>query len=256
MKKLLLAFIATAIIFASCDSDDDDKPKYQKQLLTKATVDLYGSLKSQGRDREHWAELNIQYDENDKIDLATIKMWDDYSINPVYNDKGDLIKVELPGDDDIEVPELLSGALSLTEHFTEIEYDDNMNPSKVVAVYTEEEENDTLTMELTYDDKAFFLYGTIEAAGLLPVLSAPLSSSLPDDAIVDKLDRLMPVNNPTSVVIKINGEKLVDAYIDYNYNEKNHPTSGDVEVVLWYYDDEEDDWDSDTILAKFNAEYK
>lgn len=257
MRKLLLVIIVLSLAFVSCD-DSDPKPVFTPKLLTKATVDLYGSLKVQ--DREHWGELNIQYDENNKIDLATLKTWKEYTINPIYDDKGEMIKIELPNDDIIEVPELLTGALNFTETFTDIEYDDAGNPSKVTAEYTVinagETETTTVTVEFTYDDKPFFLYGTIEAAGLLNVISAPLSSSMPEDAVVDKLDRLMPLNNPTSVIIKINGDKYVEAYIDYTYNADQHPSQGEMEVITWHHDSDNDEWSSETILAKINAEYK
>ena len=89
----------------------------------------------------------------------------------------------------------------------------------------------TNTATLTYDDKPFTFYYTLDAAGIIDVLNdVRLQFYAPEEIIMAK--KLLPVNNPIKAIIKDESNQEVGSVsVDYNYDEDNYPTTASVTSI-------------------------
>lgn len=220
-NQFTLLMLAISCFTISCSSEDDGfddanqgaAKKYVKRIVTTGEG---GSNVSE-----------ISYDNQGRVTSATS---DNEAKYFSYNDEGDggLKKVSGEGDN-IITNEIISEIQDAYEIGEVLQYDKKGNPT-ILELYDEDYRGNQIinTATITYDDKPFMFYYTLDAAGIIDVLyDVRLQFYAPQDIIMAK--KLLPVNNPVSAIIKDDSNQEISSIsIDYNYDENNYPETTSV----------------------------
>lgn len=218
VKKLILLF-ALGFFIISCSSDDDGfedangnvAKKYVKKITTQ---DEYETIISE-----------VNYDSNGRVTSVSS---DDNTRYFSYNDNGGLKKIA-GGGDNVATSEIIGEIQDAYEIGDVLQYDEKGNPT-VLELYDEDYYGNQIinTAHLTYDDKPFTFYYTLDAAGIIDVLyDVRLQFYAPEEIVMAK--KLLPVNNPIKAIIKDDSNQVVRTIsVDYNYDEDNYPKTASV----------------------------
>ena len=213
IKKLTL-LLAICCFTTSCSSDDDGfddanggaAKKYVKKIITE------------GEGQTTISEVN--YNSQGRVISASS---DGESKYFSYDDDGGLKKVS-GGGDNVMTSEVIGDIQDAYEIGDVLQYDEKGNPT-VLELYDQDYYGNQIinTAELTYDDKPFTFYYTLDAAGIIDVLyDVRLQFYAPEEIIMAK--KLLPVNNPVNAIIKDNSNQEIGTIsVDYNYAENNYP---------------------------------
>lgn len=144
-----------------------------------------------------------------------------------------------------------------------LKYDSRKNPIEML-VYNEEKEQDIL--KVTYDDKPFFAFHTLRAAGIIEAIDGvSLNFAAPSTPPQLKLAKeIIPTNNPiTFQIIDHTGRIVNDVKITYQYDDKNYPKVAMMYAVNQYqfYKGMKDnqpyyEWGTKIEESKVNLTYK
>jgi hypothetical protein len=219
MKKLLF-FAAFAAL--SCNSDDgfdEANGNVAKKYVTKIITTGDGNSNVS----------TVTYDNN----KAVITTSDGQKINYFsYNNDGTLNKISGNGSN------LLSSEVINTIHKAYeigdvLQYDAKGNPSVLELFEDDYETGNKLiyTATLSYDDKPFTFYYTLDAAGIISVLNKTqlnfnFLTASPEIILAKKL---LPVNNPYKAIIKDeNNVEMARIDVSYNYGADKYPISSTI----------------------------
>lgn len=218
IKKLTL-LLAICCFTISCSSDEDGfddangdaAKKYLKKIITEGNGQT--------------AIFEVDYDSKGKVTTASS---DGESKYFSYDDDGGLKKVS-GGGDNVMTSEVIGEIQDAYEIGDVLQYDEKGNPT-VLELYDEDYNGNQIinTAKLTYDNKPFTFYHTLDAAGVIDVLyDVRLQFYAPEEIIMAK--KLLPVNNPVEAIIKDNSNQEIGTIsVDYNYDEDNYPKTATV----------------------------
>lgn len=221
----LFLFLALGATMISCSEDDgfeETNGNVSKRYITKITT--YGE-----------GEQNIStvsYDNSGKVISASDGESAKYF---TYDQNGNLNKIS-GGGSNLLTDEVLGTIHDAYEIGDVLQNDNNGNPT-VIELYEYDYWGDriTHTAHLTYDDKPFTFYYTLDAAGIIKVLNDTRlnfnhNPAASPEIIMAKL--LLPVNNPTGALIKDeNNQEVGSINVNYTYGEDKYPTSASVIVI-------------------------
>ncbi len=222
MKRLFL-FLSLGAMMGSCSSDDgfvDTNGNVAKKYITKITT--YGNNDT--------GIGTVNYDSNGRVSTVSDGEQTKYF---TYDQNGKLNKIS-GGGDNILTSEVIGEIHDSYEIGDVLQYDQKGNPI-ILELYSYDYWGDRVvsTANLTYDDKPFTFYYTLEAAGIIDVLNNTrlnFSYTSTPEIIMAKL--LLPVNNPTGAVIKDeNNVEVGSIVVNYSYGEDKYPTSASVIVI-------------------------
>lgn len=225
MKQLkLLLFLTLGVAIIACSEDDgfeEANGNVSKRYITKVTT--------VGENEQNVSQ--VIYDSNGKVISATDGETTKYF---TYNQNGDLNKIS-GGGDNLMTDEILGTIHEAYEIGDVLQNDSRGNPT-VIELYEYDYWGDriTHTAYLSYDDKPFTFYYTLEAAGIIKVLNdTRLNFNHPTatpDILMAKL--LLPVNNPIGVIIKNeDNEEIGSVNVTYVYGEDKYPNSASVIAI-------------------------
>lgn len=223
MKKIFL-FVLASVLF-SCSSDDgfvDANGNVAKKYITKTITTGNGNSNIS----------TVTYDENKRVLTASNADEVKYF---TYNGDGSLNKIS-GGGQNLFSSEIMGTIHEAYEIGDILQYDSNGNPT-ILELYEDDYwtgERYTYTATITYDNKPFAFYYTLDAAGIISVLNnTQLSfSSVPSSPAIIMAKLLLPVNNPIRAVIKDESNIEVSRInVSYTYTADNYPTSSTVVVI-------------------------
>ena len=222
MKKLFLLTVLL-VLSASCSNDDgfeEANGQVAKKYLTKAITN--------GDNQTHMYEISYNSDGN----VNTIS--NGTSIRSFIYDSGNLTNIAGEGDDLI-MNEVYNTIYDGYEIGQVLQYDEKGNPIKLELYdYDWQNNQEIFIANITYDQKPFMFYYTLDAAGIIEVLNnTRLNFSFVPTApeiIMAKL--LLPVNNPVGATINNeNGNEVGRVTVSYDYDSDNYPNSPLVTTV-------------------------
>ena len=166
----------------------------------------------------------INYDTSGKV----ISMSDgDESSNFIY-ENNNLTSVTGEGDI-LQISQLYQAPYEAYDFGQVLEYDAKRNPTNI-RLFNEDINGvkQEFSANVTYDTAPNYFFHTLKAAGIIDVLDKVQLNlnmqSMPKQIVQARV--LLPVNNPTKVVIKnLRGATLSTTLISYVYNSFNYPTS-------------------------------
>lgn len=217
VKKIVLIF-TIGLFTISCSSDDGFKDangnvakKYITRIITQTGNDITIS--------------KVVYNNEDKVISASSG---DETRYFSYNDNGRLEKIS-GGGNNIFTSEVISEIYDAYEIGDVLEFDQKGNPTVLKLYDTDYYGNQIINMAyLSYDEKPFTFYYTMDAAGIIDVLyDVKLKFIAPPEVVMAK--KLLPVNNPVKAIIKNNSDQEIGSIsVNYNYDEDNYPKSASV----------------------------
>ncbi|UPQ80040.1 hypothetical protein M0M57_04190 [Flavobacterium azooxidireducens] len=222
MKKLIVFVFASFLI--SCSSDDgfeNANGSVDKKYVTKTTTTGNGDSNVS----------TVTYDTNKKVLTASDGEQIKYF---TYRSDGSLEKIS-GGGDNLFTSEVISTIYDAYEIGDILQYDSNGNPT-VLELYEDDYwsgERYVYTATISYDDKPFTFYHTLDAAGIIDVLNSTqlnfgMAPSSPE-IIMAKL--LLPVNNPYRAIIKDEDNvEIGRVEVSYNYGTDKYPISSTVVI--------------------------
>jgi len=234
IKTVFVLFIS-GIFIVYCSPNDDGfegaNGDVAKKYVTKVTVSGDGDSFTG----------TIEYDNNGKVISASngsdIKHF-------IYGSNGKLDKIS-GGGDNILTSEVMSEIYDAYKVGDVLHFDDNGNPT-LIELYDEDYYGDQIvhTAAISYDDKPFMYYYTLNAAGIIDVLyDVRFRFIAPEEIVLAK--KLLPVNNPIKAVITNQYNNEVETItVSYDYGSDNYPISSYVRVEDSGY------------VKQYNANYK
>lgn len=238
MKRTLLSISMLATLFlASCsgsnsdefdDANGDAAARYIRTITTNADGDTNVTT--------------FNYDASGKVINVTDG---DGSANMVYENNN---LTNIAGDGEaFSISELYQSPYQAYEVGQVLNYDSNGNPTHL-RVFVDDYMGGTEEhrAEITYDNKPFFMFHTLKAAGIIDVLDrVELNLSMQSaPAQLVRAKSLLPVNNQTKVVVKnLQGDVVYTAITSYAYNADNYPVSATTVVT--------EDGDSESATVNF-----
>lgn len=220
MKNFFFFLVLGAIV--SCSSDDgfnDANGNVAKKYITKLTTSGAGNPNVS----------TVTYDSNKKVLTAS----DGQQIQAfTYNSNGSLNRIS-GGGNALLTSEVMGTIHDAYEIGDILQYDAQGNPT-VLELYEDDYftgERYTYTATLSYDDKPFAFYYTLDAAGIIEVLNnTQLNFSMiavNPEIILAKL--LLPVNNPVRAIIRDeNNMEVARIDVNYTYSADNYPISSQI----------------------------
>lgn len=232
MKKIIFSALA-ALAFvgvSSCSSDDNSTPTTTEPNKVIKNIEKIDVVVYEDGDKEEDKTFNLSYAADGKLtSIEYIKRKKGGSI--FENSKGDIAygsnkkveKITTPKEV-ILIKDLLVYQNSAYKYGKVLKYDNKKNPSEILAYNKEIEE---YVIKITYDDKPFFGFHTLRAAGVIDLLDGVelnlASPSVPAELKMAK--ELLPNNNPIAYTYtNKDGIVLDDLKITYSYDENNYPT--------------------------------
>lgn len=216
--QTLFLCIVLGVFSFSCSSDDgfdNANGEVAKKYITKITV----------RDDAEAKVSTVTYDNDGRVTTATSENKTKYF---TYDDNGKLLKISGDGEN-LMTSEITSEIHDAYEIGDVLEYDENGNP-KILELYDENYDGNriTHTAHLTYDNNPFAFYYTLDAAGIIDMLSdVRFRFIAPPEVLLAK--RLLPVHNPIKAIIRDESNAQVASItVDFVYNEHSYPVSATV----------------------------
>lgn len=226
MKKIILS---TSVLFAliSCSNDDgytDEHANQAKKYITKMESVIDGNTEN----------VILNYNNNGKI----VSYTDGREIGILsYDNNGELAYISGDGDQLI-MDEVFSEIHDAYELGKVLRYDAKGNPIELELKdshwewdevnYDYHEVIEINKAYITYDDKPYFMYNTLDAAGIIRALDKTrLNFNLnitAQDLIIAKT--LLPVNNVSKIEVKDSNNRLMQKItLSYDYSSDNYPAS-------------------------------
>jgi len=224
MRKILL-FISLGLFAISCSSDDDGfadaNGNVAKKYITKMT--------SSGEGQTNISTV-VYNTEGKVISASDGEKTKHFS----YDNNGNLSKIS-GGGSSLLMSEVFNTIYEGYNIGDVLQYDSKGNPS-IIELYEDDYwsgERIVHTATISYDDKPFAFYYTLDAAGIIEVLNnTRLNFSdimATPEIIMAKL--LLPVNNPYKAIVKDeNNQEILSVDVSYNYGEDKYPNSATVIV--------------------------
>ncbi|MCC9041895.1 hypothetical protein LNQ81_04160 [Myroides sp. M-43] len=231
MKKIVFsALAALAFVGVSCSSDDNGNIIATDPVVVIKNIKNIDVVLFEEGKRELEKKFDLYYTEEGK--LTTIEYTDLDEEGTVYeNSKGNLTqdsknkleKISSPKEM-ILIKDLLVYQNSAYKVGKVLKYDNHKNPSEILVYNRDMEE---ITMKISYDDKPFFGFHTLRAAGIIDLLDG-IELNLANPTVPAELKlakELLPRNNPiTYTYTNKEGIVLDNIKIVYAYDESNYPT--------------------------------
>ena len=223
-KQITLLVLAISCLSISCSSDSDGFEDANKDAAKKYVKRII----THGEGETNMSE--ISYDSKGRVTSATSDNQTKYFS---YNDdsNGGLNKVSGEGDN-LMTSEIINEIHDAYEIGDVLEYDQKGNPI-VLELYDEDYDGNQTThiATITYDDKPFTFYYTLDAAGIIDILyDVRLQFYAPVEIIMAK--KLLPVNNPVKAIIKDDSNQEINSItVDYNYDEDDYPVTTSVVTI-------------------------
>lgn len=256
MKRIILGVLTLSVLsFVGCSSDDNNSsiPKPNEHVKYLATITGYNV-------NDPSDKTITAFNYSDKNKLVSLNM---YEVG--YENEADTFDFIYGKDGRLEQatdgykPLLVSTGLGFKDEAYKIgkvvAYDSNANPAKLQVYYDEYNEkthkNETKqgTVTIKYDNKPFFAFHTLRAAGVIQALDGvKLNFNAPTEAPQLKLAKeLLPNTNPINVVFYLeDGTELTNSTITYTYDNEGYPT----EFTVVHIDTiEEIDWNTGAHLG-------
>ncbi len=219
LAKSVALVVSFGLFVVSCSSNDDGfddangnvAKKYISKIITQGEGDTSVST--------------IAYNNEGKVLSASTDNDTKYFS---YFDDGRLKKIS-GGGDNILTSEIISEIHAAYEIGNVLAYDSKGNPTVLELYDVDYNGNQVIhTAQLTYDNKPFTFYHTLDAAGIIAVLyDVRLQFYTPAEIIMAK--KLLPVYNPIKAVIIDNSNHEIGSInVNYNYDNDNYPTSATV----------------------------
>lgn len=225
MKNLFLLLLILTLS-TSCSEDngfDEANGHVSKKYLTKAT--------STGDNQT--CIYSVSYNSSGSVNTIS----NGTNINYFSYNNGDLTNISGQGNT-LVMSEIFSTIYEAYEVGEVLQYDSKGNPVKL-KLYRDLLEYgypQTYIANLTYDEKPFMLYYTLEAAGIIKVLNNTRLnfSTVPTAPEIIMAKLLLPVNNPIKAVInRENGQEVGKILVSNNYttNSDDYPSSALVSTI-------------------------
>lgn len=225
-KKLILASLLFAVFASSCSDSSSDEfdngnaGAAQKYLKTLTITPTDGS--------DSPSNFAVNYDSSGRVSSIT----DGVQSNFFVYQNSNLANITGEGEP-FMISELYQAPYEAYEIGEVLNYDSKGNPTDI-RLFQENRydgEIEEFTAKVTYDTAPNTFFYTLKAAGIIDVLdNVELNlnmQSLPPEIIKAKL--LLPVNNPTKVVIKnASGSVVSTTQTDYVYTADKYPTSATI----------------------------
>lgn len=218
MLKNLMLLLALGLFIISCSSDDgfeDANGNAAKKYITKIVTEGEGQT----------TISTVNYDNEGKVTSAASGDETKYF---TYGENGGLTKISGSGDN-IMTSEVIGEIQAAYEIGDVLEFDLKGNPT-LLELYEEDYQGNQIirTAELTYDDKPFAFYYTLDAAGIIDVLyDVRLQFYAPPEIIMAK--KLLPVNNPVKAIIRDDSNQEVGTIsVGFIYDADNYPVTASV----------------------------
>lgn len=238
MKKIIYsALVALAFVGVSCSSDDNNNSTITEPNKVIKNIESIDMVLFEDGDKEEEKSFNMMYTADGKLkSIEYTKLYDD---GRVYeNSKGELThdsnkkleKITTP-DEIILIKDLLVYQNSAYKVGKVLKYDNNQNPVEILVYNKKKEE---VMVKVTYDDKPFFGFHTLRAAGIIDALQGvELNLASPNVPAELKLAKeLLPHNNPiTYTYTNAEGRVLDNVKIVYSYDESNYPTKASLQGI-------------------------
>lgn len=235
MSLLMAIFMSSCTDSASDEFDDTNggaQAKYIKTITSNSTSDVPSTV-------------TINYDASGKVTSVT----DGTESSLFVYENNNLTNVTGDGDP-LVISELYQAPYEAYEVGEVLVYDAKGNPTDI-RLFQEDSWGDMeeFTAKVTYDTAPNSFFYTLKAAGIIAVLdNVELNlnmQNMPEEIILARV--LLPVNNPTKVVIEdLQGNVVSTTLTSYNYNSANYPTSAIVVTTE----------DGDTETVNFTFTYK
>lgn len=216
--KNLILILTIGFFTFSCSSDDgfeDANGDAAKKYITKIIAQTGNEI----------AVSKVVYNNEGKVFSASSG---DETRYFSYNDNGGLEKIS-GGGDNVFTSEVISEIHDAYEIGDVLEFDQKGNPTVLELYDTDYYGNQTTNMAyLTYDEKPFAFYYTMDAAGIIDVLyDVRFRFIAPPEVVMAK--KLLPVNNPIKAIIKNDSNQEIGSIsVNYNYDENNYPKTASV----------------------------
>ena len=239
--KFIALSLLMAVFVSSCsdstsdefnDANGDAQAKYIKTITSSTTED--GST-----------TVTINYDSSGKVTNVT-----DGTDSSVFSYENNSLANVTGDGDPFVISELYQAPYEAYEIGEVLVYDAAGNPTDI-RLFQENDgaEIEEFSAKVTYGTAPNAFFHTLKAAGIIEVLdNVQLNlnmQGLPQQLVQAKV--MLPVNNPTKVVIKdAQGNVVSTTVTSYVYNDANYPTSAIVTSTE----------DGDTETASFTFTYK
>lgn len=216
--KNLILILTIGFFTFSCSSDDgfeDANGDAAKKYITKIIAQTGNKI----------TISKVVYNNEGKVFSASSG---DETRYFSYNDNGGLEKIS-GGGDNVFTSEVISEIHDAYEIGDVLEFDQKGNPTVLELYDTDYYGNQTTNMAyLTYDEKPFAFYYTMDAAGIIDVLyDVRFRFIAPPEVVMAK--KLLPVNNPIKAIIKNDSNQEIGSIsVNYNYDENNYPKTASV----------------------------
>ncbi|NBL64939.1 hypothetical protein GV828_06975 [Flavobacterium sp. NST-5] len=242
MKKTLLSIsILATVLVAGCSGSNSDE---FEDANGNAVARYIRTLNASSTDGPETIVFN--YDASGKV----ISVENGSESSALVYENNNLTNIT--GDGDVfAIAELYQAPYQAYDVGEVLNYDSKGNP--VMLRLFEEDYNGNIEeyrAEVTYDNKPFFGYHTLKAAGVIDVLDRVELNlnmqSLPEEIVRAKT--MLPVNNTTKVVVKnLQGQIVSTVLTSYAYNADNYPISATMVVT---------DDSGETSTETFNFTYR
>ncbi len=218
MRRIIL-FLAIGVLSVSCSSDDgfnDANVNAAKKHVKKFTTYKSG---------ETWVGT-VNYDEANRVSSVSDGVQTRYF---TFDQNNKLNKIS-GGGSNILTSEVIGEIHKAYEIGDVLQYDSKGNPT-VLELYGYDYWGDRIisTATLSYDDKPFTFYYTLDAAGIIDVLNNTRLNFNSDPFVTSEIimaKLLLPVNNPTKAIVKNkNNIEVSSIVVNYTYDEDKYPTS-------------------------------
>lgn len=224
-KKLILASLLTAVFMSSCsDSASDEFDNGNGNAVAKYIKTIRVTPTDGSQDPSN---LVVSYDSAGRVTSVTDGVESSFFVyenNNLANVTGD--------GEPFAINELYQAPYQAYDIGEVLNYDSKGNPTDI-RLFQENYmgEIEEFTAKVTYDAAPNTFFYTLKAAGIIDVLdNVELNlnmQSLPQEIVEARL--LLPVNNPTKVVIKdATGAVVSTTRTDYVYTSDNYPTSATI----------------------------
>lgn len=241
-KKLITMSLLMAVFMSSCtDSTSDEFDNGNGNAVAR----YIKTITSNSSDDDGPSTVTVNYDASGKVTSVT----DGTETSAFIYNNNNLTTVTGEGDP-FAISELYQAPYEAYEIGQVLAYDSNGNPTDI-RLFQDNGWGDVeeFSAKVTYDSAPNTFFHTMKAAGIIDVLdNVDINLNMqgtPQQIIQARL--LLPVNNPTKVVIKdLQGAVVSTTITTYNYNSVQYPTTAIVVTT--------EDGDSET--ATFTFTYK
>lgn len=222
-KILILGSLG--LLLVSCNKKDDDFNDANGSVVKKYISQVTVHNQTNGSTNI----ATVSYDSKGKVTSVSEGSQTKYFS---YDDNRNLERVSGNGEK-LERGEVVGEIQNAYEIGNVLQFDNKGNPT-VLELYDKDYSygsDTTYIATLTYDDKPFTCYYTLDAAGIIDVLyDVRLQFHMPEK--IRKARELLPLNNPIKGIVKDKqGNEVLRVTVDYHYDKDNYPDTASMLVV-------------------------